>query len=153
MIAETVLGRGDRAFDLYRKICPAFREEISDLHRTEPYVYSQMIAGKDAGRMGEAKNSWLTGTAAWNFVAISQAILGIKPQYDGLLVDPCIPSVWKEYTVTRVFRGAIYEIHVTNPGNVQKGVRSVTVDGKPLEGNVLPVLGEGAKHIVEVVMG
>ncbi len=153
MIAETVLGRGDRAFDLYRKICPAYREEISDLHRMEPYVYSQMIAGKDAGRMGEAKNSWLTGTAAWNFVAISQAILGIKPQYDGLLVDPCIPSVWEKYTVTRVFRGAIYEIHVSNPGNVQKGVRSITVDGKPIEGNILPVLKEGEKHRIEVVMG
>ncbi|MBN1892187.1 MAG: glycosyl transferase, partial [Clostridiales bacterium] len=97
MIAETVLGRGDRAFELYKKICPAFREEISDLHRMEPYVYSQMIAGKDAGRMGEAKNSWLTGTAAWNFVAISQAILGIKPEYDGLRVEPCIPSAWKDY--------------------------------------------------------
>ena len=153
MIAETKIGRGDRAFDLYRKICPAYREDISDLHRMEPYVYSQMIAGKDAGRMGEAKNSWLTGTAAWNFVAISQAILGIKPEYDGLRVDPCIPSLWGEYKVTRVFREAIYEIHVTNPDNVQKGVRSVTVDGKPIEGNVLPVLEAGTKHIVEVIMG
>jgi cellobiose phosphorylase len=153
MIAETVLGRGDRAFSLYKKICPAFREEISDLHRMEPYVYSQMIAGKDAGRMGEAKNSWLTGTAAWNFVAISQAILGIKPEYDGLRVDPCIPSDWKGYTVTRVFRGATYEISIQNPDGVKKGVRSVTVDGQPIEGNVLPVLEEGTKHIVEVVMG
>lgn len=153
MIAETVLGRGDRAFELYKKICPAFREEISDLHRMEPYVYSQMIAGKDAGRMGEAKNSWLTGTAAWNFVAISQAILGIKPEYDGLRVEPCIPSAWKDYKITRVFRGATYEISIRNPDGVQKGVRSVTVDGEAIEGNVLPVFPEGTSHRVEVVMG
>ncbi|MDD4095549.1 MAG: glycosyl transferase [Oscillospiraceae bacterium] len=153
MIAETVLGRGDRAFELYKKICPAFREEISDLHRMEPYVYSQMIAGKDAGRMGEAKNSWLTGTAAWNFVAISQAILGIKPEYEGLRVEPCIPSAWKDYKVTRVFRGATYEISIQNPDGVQKGVRSMTVDGKAIEGNVLPVFPEGTTHRVEVVMG
>jgi cellobiose phosphorylase len=153
MIAETVLGRGDRAFELYKKICPAFREEISDLHRMEPYVYSQMIAGKDAGRMGEAKNSWLTGTAAWNFVAISQAILGIKPEYDGLRVEPCIPSAWKDYKITRVFRGATYEISIRNPDGVQKGVRSVTVDGEAIEGNVMPVFPEGTSHRVEVVMG
>lgn len=153
MIAETVLGRGDRAFELYKKICPAFREEISDLHRMEPYVYSQMIAGKDAGRMGEAKNSWLTGTAAWNFVAISQAILGIKPEYDGLRVEPCIPSAWKDYKITRVFRGATYEISIRNPDGVQKGVRLVTVDGEAIEGNVLPVFPEGTSHRVEVVMG
>lgn len=153
MIAETVIGRGDRAFDLYKKICPAFREDISDLHRNEPYVYSQMIAGKDAQRMGEAKNSWLTGTAAWNFVAISQAILGVKPDYDGLIVDPCIPSDWKEYKVTRVFRGATYVISIKNPSGVQKGVASVTVDGAIIEGNLLPVFDSGTTHEVEVVLG
>lgn len=153
MIAETVIGRGDRAFDLYKKICPAFREDISDLHRNEPYVYSQMIAGKDAQRMGEAKNSWLTGTAAWNFVAISQAILGVKPDYDGLIVDPCIPSDWKEYKVTRVFRGATYVISIKNPSGVQKGVASVTVDGAIIEGNLLPVFESGTTHEVEVVLG
>ena len=153
MIAETVIGRGDRAFSLYKKICPAYREEISDLHRTEPYVYSQMIAGMDAGRMGEAKNSWLTGTAAWNFVAISQAILGVKPEFDGLRVDPCIPSDWREYKVTRKFRDATYEISITNPHGVQKGIKSVTVDGKLIEGNVLPVFEKGTTHKVEVVMG
>jgi cellobiose phosphorylase len=153
MIAETVIGRGDRAFSLYKKICPAYREEISDLHRTEPYVYSQMIAGMDAGRMGEAKNSWLTGTAAWNFVAISQAILGVKPEFDGLRVDPCIPSDWSEFKVTRIFRDATYEISITNPNGVQKGIKSVTVDGKAIEGNVLPVFEKGTMHMVEVVMG
>ncbi len=153
MIAETVIGRGDRAFDLYKKIAPAYRESISEVHRNEPYVYSQMIAGKDASRMGEAKNSWLTGTAAWNFVAISQAILGVKPGFDGLIVDPCIPSSWKQYSVTRVFRGATYEISIKNPDGKQKGVKSIICDGSAIDGNVLPVFEKGTTHKVEVVLG
>lgn len=152
-IAETVLGRGDRAFEVYRKIAPAYLEDISDIHRMEPYVYSQMIAGKDAVRYGEAKNSWLTGTASWNFVAISQAILGIKPDYDGLKVEPCIPATWDGYTVRREFRGSIYSIKVMNPNHVCKGVKSVTVDGKMIEGNILPVFGDGLVHDVVVEMG
>ena len=95
IIGQAEAGRGDAAFEWYTRIAPAWREEISELHRTEPYVYAQMIAGKEAGRHGEAKNSWLTGTAAWNFVAISQSILGIKPHWDGLEIDPCIPSDWE----------------------------------------------------------
>ena len=113
-IAETVIGRGDRAFEVYSKIAPAYIEHLSDIHRTEPYVYSQMIAGRDAVNFGEAKNSWLTGTAAWNYVAITQYILGIRPTYDGLIVDPCIPASWDGFTVTRVFRGITYNIHVQN---------------------------------------
>jgi cellobiose phosphorylase len=153
MCAETVLGRGDKAFECYRLIAPAYREEISDIHRMEPYVYSQMIAGKDAKRHGEAKNSWLTGTAAWNFVAISQFILGIKPDYDGLAVDPCIPKSWDGYTVTRNFRNAVYEISITNPDHVSKGIRKLTVDGKECSGNILPIFGDGKVHKAEVVMG
>ena len=153
MIAETVIGRGDRAFALYRKIAPAYREDISHIHRMEPYVYSQMIAGKDAVRHGEAKNSWLTGTAAWNYVAITQAILGVKPDFDGLKIDPCIPSDWEAYTVTRQFRGDTYRIRVKNPNRVCKGVASITVDGKPVEGQVIPVAGDGGVHDVEVVLG
>ncbi|MEC0372569.1 GH36-type glycosyl hydrolase domain-containing protein [Paenibacillus chibensis] len=153
MMAETVIGRGDRAFELYRKIAPAYLEEISEIHRTEPYVYSQMIAGKDAVRQGEAKNSWLTGTAAWNFVAITQSILGIQPDYDGLKVDPCIPAGWEEYTITRVFRGDTYVIHITNPNHASKGVVSVSVDGSAVQGNILPVYGDGQTHTVEVVLG
>ncbi len=151
--AEAAVGRGDMAFEYYSKIAPAYLEDISDIHRTEPYVYAQMIAGKDAGRHGEAKNSWLTGTAAWNFVAISQWILGIIPSWDGLSVDPCIPKEWDGFKVTRAYRGATYEITFTNPNHVSKGVSSVIVDGKCIEGNVLPVFGDGKVHSVEVVMG
>ncbi|AEV67188.1 GH36-type glycosyl hydrolase domain-containing protein [Acetivibrio clariflavus] len=151
--AETVVGRGDMAFEYYKKIAPAYVEEISDIHKTEPYVYAQMIGGKDARRMGEAKNSWLTGTAAWNFVAISQWILGVKPDYDGLKIDPCIPKDWDGYTVSRLFRGATYVIEVKNPDHVSKGVKKVTVDGKEIEGNIIPVFGDGKEHKVEVIMG
>lgn len=153
MIAETELGRGDRAFELYAKIAPAYLEDISEIHRMEPYVYSQMIAGKDAVRHGEAKNSWLTGTAAWNYVAVTQAILGIKPDYYGLRVDPCIPKEWDGFKVTRQFRGSTYEIEVKNPGRVSKGVWSLTVDGIPVEGNLIPVQPAGGVHQVTVTMG
>ncbi|MDK2902541.1 MAG: cellobiose phosphorylase [Clostridiales bacterium] len=152
MIAETVVGRGERAFEYYKKIAPAYVEERSDIHRMEPYVYSQMIAGKDAKRFGEAKNSWLTGTAAWNFVAISQWILGIKPDYDGLVVDPCIPPDWDGYTIKRIFRGARYTITVENPEHICKGVKSMTVDGHPVQGNVLPVFTDDEEHEVRVVL-
>jgi cellobiose phosphorylase len=152
MIGETVLGRGDEAWEYYRKICPAWLEEISDLHKTEPYVYAQMIAGKDAFRPGEAKNSWLTGTAAWNYYAITQFILGIRPDYDGLVIDPCIPSEWKDFEVTRKFRGATYRIEVCNPVGSMKGVASVTVDGMPIDGNKIPLFAAGASCHVKVVM-
>jgi cellobiose phosphorylase len=152
MIAETLLGRGDRAFELYKKICPAYREGISDLHRLEPYVYAQMIAGRDAVNFGQAKNSWLTGTAAWNYVAISQAILGIQPDYDGLRIDPCIPPSWKEYTIEREFRGTVYRIRVTNPEGISKGAVRILVDGKEIEGNRLPLFTDGRIHRVEAVM-
>jgi cellobiose phosphorylase len=153
IIAEAIMGEGDYAFDHYRKIAPAYREEISDVHRMEPYVYSQMIAGKDAGRHGEAKNSWLTGTAAWNFVAVSQWILGIRPDYDGLIIDPCIPSDWNGFTVTRKFRGATYRITVKNPSHVNKGIKSLVVDGAAVEGNLVKAFTDGGEHKVEAVMG
>lgn len=151
--AEAFVGHGDKAFEYYSKIAPAYLEDISDLHRTEPYVYAQMIAGKDAGRFGEAKNSWLTGTAAWNFVAVSQYMLGIIPDYNGLKVDPSIPAAWDGFKATRQFRNATYNINITNPSHVSKGVKSVTVDGSPIEGNVLPVFSDGKEHAVEVVLG
>ena len=152
-IAETVIGRGNRAWQVYTRTCPAYIEDISEIHRTEPYVYSQMIAGKDAPNFGEAKNSWLTGTAAWNFVAVSQYILGVIPDWDGLKIDPSIPHEWDGFTISRQFRGATYDVTVKNPNHVCKGVVSVTVDGKAIEGNVLPVFSDGKSHAVEVVMG
>ena len=150
MIGETVQGRGDRAWEYFRKICPSWLEDKSDLHKAEPYVYAQMIAGKDAFRPGEAKNSWLTGTAAWNYYAITQFILGIKPGYDGLIIDPCIPADWKEYTVTRKFRGATYEINVANPDGKMKGVSELTIDGKRIEGNQIPLMPVNGKYKVNV---
>ncbi|MCI8876221.1 MAG: glycosyl transferase [Lachnospiraceae bacterium] len=153
-IAETVIGRGDRAWQVYTRTCPAYIEDISEIHRTEPYVYSQMIAGKDAKNHGEAKNSWLTGTAAWTFLNVSQFILGIRPDYDGLGIDPCIPSSLEGFTAKRDFRGVTYEITVKNPNHVEKGVKSLTVDGVSLEGNVIPydenMVGKTVK--VEAVM-
>ncbi|GBU23059.1 cellobiose phosphorylase [Fibrobacteres bacterium R8-0-B4] len=152
IIAETVLGQGNEAFGHYKKIAPAYREGISGLHRMEPYVYSQMIAGKDAKRHGEAKNSWLTGTAAWNFVAVSQWILGIRPDYDGLIVDPCIPSDWSGFTAVRKFRGATLNITVKNESKSCKGVKVLTVDGKAVAGHVVPVFTDGGTHEIVAVM-
>ena len=151
--AEAELGHGDRAFTLYRRTAPAYIEDISEIHRTEPYVYSQMIAGKDAPGFGEGKNSWLTGTAAWTFLSVSQAILGVQPTLDGLRIDPCVPSALKGFTVSRRYRGALYEITVENPDGVQKGVRSVTMNGTAIAGNVLPVQPAGARVAVTVRMG
>ena len=151
--AEAELGHGDRAFQVYRRTAPAYIEEISEIHRTEPYVYSQMIAGRDAPSFGEGKNSWLTGTAAWTFLSISQAILGLKPTLDGLQVDPCLPSELKSVTVTRRYRGASYQITVRNPDGVQYGVKHVVVDGVEQEGNILRPAPAGSTVNVEVVMG
>ncbi len=153
VIAEAMLGRGGRAFDLYTRFTPAYLEERSDVHRLEPYVYAQMIAGADAPGFGEAKNSWLTGTAAWSYVALTQWILGIRPEHDGLRVDPCIPADWDGFAVERRFRGATYRIAVDNTGRVSKGVSGVQLDGRVLETNLLPVLSDGATHEVRVQMG
>lgn len=152
IIGETVAGRGDDAWNHYTKILPSYVEEKHQtLHKVEPYVNCQMVAGKDAARPGEGKNSWLTGTAAWMWYTVSEFILGIKPSYDGLTIDPCLPSSAKEYEVCRKFRGAEYIIKVKNPDGVNKGVRSLLVDGQRMEGNMVP-FSEG-KHTVEVVMG
>jgi cellobiose phosphorylase len=153
MIAETILKNGDQAFEYYRKICPSYSEEISDLHKTEPYVYSQMIAGKDAFRPGEAKNSWLTGTAAWNFYAITQFILGIRPDYDGLIIDPSIPGDWDNIEIIRRFRKKVFRIHILNPGKASNGVKELTLNGKKIKGNMIPVSMAKENNEVEVIMG
>ena len=152
IISETMTGNGHRAFDYYSRITPSYLEDISDLHKTEPYVYSQMIAGKDAFRPGEAKNSWLTGTASWCLYAVTQYILGIRPEYDGLLIEPCIPPEWGGFTVRRKFRGAIYNIEILNPEHKSKGAWEITVDGKKVDSSLIPVFPEGTEHNVKVIM-
>ena len=151
--AETVLGHGDRAFEVYTRTCPAYVEEISDTRRTEPYVYCQMVAGCDAPTFGEGKNSWLTGTAAWTFMNVSQYILGIRPTLEGLAIDPCLPSSIKGFTCKRLYRGVRYHITVQRPDGVSKGVRSVVVDGKSIDGNVIPLDSTKTERTVTVVMG
>ena len=151
IIGETVAGRGDDAWRHYTKILPSYVEEkYQTLHKVEPYVNCQMVAGKDAARPGEGKNSWLTGTAAWMWYTVSEFILGIQPDYEGLRIDPCLPSTAKEYTVKRRFRGALYHIHVLNPDGHQKGVKRISLDGKAVSGNLVP-WSEG-EHQVEVVI-
>ena len=152
-IAETVIGRGNRAFEIYKKTCPSYIENISEIHCTEPYVYSQMVAGADAVFHGQAKNSWLTGTAAWTFWNLSQAILGVQPSYDGLCINPCIPEGFGDFKLTRTFRDAVYYIDVKNPDNVQKGVKKVVVDGKEHEGCLIPFEEGKKEYHVTVYMG
>ncbi len=151
-IAETVLGHGDRAFEIYKKTCPAFVEEISEIHCTEPYVYSQMVAGRDAKFHGQGKNSWLTGTAAWTFVNISQYILGIYPTHKGLSVDPCVPADFGDFKLTRKYRGATYNISVKTNG-AQKGIQKLIVNGKEIEGTVIPHDPSITEYQVEAIMG
>lgn len=151
IIGETVAGRGNDAWNHYTKILPSYVEEkYQTLHKVEPYVNCQMVAGKDAAKPGEGKNSWLTGTAAWMWYTISEFILGIKPDYEGLNIDPCLPSTAHEYEVTRKFRGGEYHIVVKNPEGREKGVKQITVDGKTIAGTIVPCL-EG-KHEVIVEM-
>ncbi len=152
-IAETVLGRGDRAFEIYKKTCPSYVEEFSEIHRTEPYIYCQMIAGKDAVFHGEGKNSWLTGTAAWTFCNISQYILGVYPTHKGLSINPCVPSGFGDFHITRKLREGTYHIQVKNPDNVQKGIVSIIVDGTPVEGCVIPYVKGKENYDVTVTMG
>jgi cellobiose phosphorylase len=130
IIGETLCGRGNDAWEHYTKIAPSWIRD-QKLHRTEPYVYAQCLAGKESVKPGEAKNSWLTGTAAWNWLTITQHILGIQPTYNGLLVDPCIPSTLKEYTVVRKFRDAEYTLTILNPAGKQKADKPVLVPYKP----------------------
>jgi cellobiose phosphorylase len=148
MIAETRIGRGDRAFDYYQRINPSAREDISEVHRCEPYVYAQMIAGRDAPAHGEAKNSWLTGTASWNYVAVTQWILGIRPTYDGLQIRPVMPSGWNGFDAVRTFRGVQYQIHVqrVGPGNDVQ----LTIDGIEIKDTFVPIPA-GENKFVRVV--
>jgi cellobiose phosphorylase len=151
MIAEAQLGDGDAAFGYYKAINPSAREKIGDTHRCEPYVYAQTIAGRDAPTYGEAKNSWLTGTAAWNYVALTQWILGVRPEHAGLRVDPVLPERWPGFSCTRVWRGATYHISVTKPTGARGRVRALRVDGKTVEGNLVAPAPAGTVVRVEAV--
>ncbi|HEY1183699.1 MAG TPA: hypothetical protein VGE89_05910, partial [Bryobacteraceae bacterium] len=151
-IAEAMAGDGDNAHDYYSRINPSARERISDVHRCEPYVYAQMIAGRDAPTHGEAKNSWLTGTAAWNYYAITQWILGVRPEYDGLRIAPVVPERWQGFEAVRKFRGVTYRIAVRRAGKGNSV--SLTVDGKPIEGAVISPPAAGITEVkVEARLG
>jgi cellobiose phosphorylase len=153
ILAECMLGRGDQAYEYYKKLSPPVKNRIAEIHGAEPYVYAQTIAGRDHPNFGAARQSWLTGTAAWMMKVATNWILGIRPQYHGILVDPCIPKGWADFRVIRHFRNAIYEIKVENPNHVSKGIKDVTVDGKKLKTSLLPSFADGKKHIVRVTMG
>jgi len=152
MIAECKLGRGDLAMKLYDAICPYNQNDMIEIREAEPYSYCQFIMGKDHTAFGRARHPWLTGSAGWAYVAATQWILGVRLSFDGLIVDPCIPSSWKEFSVTRKWRGATFHVHVTNPRSVQKGIASMTMDGVPWSGPV-PPQRRGSVHDVQVVMG
>jgi len=145
MIAEARLGNGDHAHDYYTRINPSAREAISEVHRTEPYVYAQMIAGRDAPTHGEAKNSWLTGTAAWNYVAVTQWILGIRPTFAGLRIEPVLPAGWRGFTAARVFRGVTYRISVERAGPGAAG--SLEADDRAVPGSVVPLPPAGTAEV------
>lgn len=153
IIAETMGGNGERAFEYYSQINPAAKNDIIDEFECEPYVYPQNMLGDEHPQFGSARNSWLTGTASWVYQAATQYILGIMPTYEGLQINPCIPAKWDGFRVTRAFRGAVYQIEVKNPDHLCKGVKSVKVDGQEIRGNIVPVFGEGETHRVEVTMG
>jgi cellobiose phosphorylase len=153
IMAEALVGRGERAFEYYDQINPAGKNERIDVFECEPYVYPQNILGDEHPQFGLARNSWLTGTASWIYQAAIQHILGIRPTYEGLRIDPCIPRAWDAYSVTREFRGALYEIEVRNPTRVCRGVRSVAVNGQQIKGSLVPPLKVGQVHRIEVILG
>jgi len=152
IIAETMVGNGDRAFGYYNQINPLSKNDVIEQFECEPYVYPGNILGDEHPQFGLARNSWLTGTASWTYQAATQYILGVRPTYEGLLIDPCIPAAWDGFEVTREFRNAVYEIEIRNPHHASKGVRLATLDGDDLEGNIVPALGDGKLHRVEVTM-
>jgi cellobiose phosphorylase len=153
MIAETMQGNGNRAYRYYMQINPAAKNEDIDTYEIEPYVYAQNILGDEHPQFGLGRNSWLSGTASWTYQAATQFILGIQPSHRGLRIDPCIPENWNGFTVTRKFRGAIYQIHVTNPEKVCKGVAYITVNGATLDTCIVPLQPEGSDNVIKVVMG
>ncbi len=153
MIAQAKMKNSKLAYQYYRQVLPSTRNNIADIYEVEPYVYCQNILGKEHPQFGLARNSWLSGSAAWNFVAASNWILGIRADYAGLTIDPCIPKDWKGFTAQRIFRGATYIIDVKNPKKKSHGVKSIVVDGETIKGNIIPVFDDKGEHLVEVTLG
>ena len=153
IIAEALVGNGERAFQYYTQINPAAKNDLIEVYQCEPYVYAQNILGDEHPQFGVARNSWLTGTASWAYQAATQYILGIRPAYDGLVIDPCLPTAWDGFRARRRFRGATYAIQVRNPEHVCHGVKELRVDGCRVEGNLAPLFSGGGAHTVEVWMG
>jgi cellobiose phosphorylase len=153
MIAETLMGNGNRAYEYYNQLNPAAKNDNIDEYECEPYVYPQNILGDEHPQFGLARNSWLTGTASWMYQAGSQYILGIQPTFVGLRIAPCIPAEWDGFKVSRKYRGCQYEIEVRNPDHVSQGIKSVQVDGQVVESNILPLFNDGQPHTVLVTMG
>ena len=152
IIAECILGRGDKAYDAWKRTSFLTRSKEPDLYKMEPYVYTEFSYGPQSPHFGLGSYSWMTGSAAWFFRACTDYILGVRPRLGGLFIDPCIPKEWKEFSVQRNFRGATYHIHVRNSHRANKGVKQIKVDGKAITGQILPVFSRG-KHKVEVELG
>ena len=150
-VAEAMLGRGSRAMELYNALCPALQNDKIEIRQSEPYSYCQFVVGRDHTAFGRARHPFMTGSSGWAYYAATQYLLGIRPDFDALRVDPCIPADWREFSVTRTWRGARYEIHISNPEGVEKGVRSIRVDGREVD--ALPLLPAGSVCRAEVVMG
>jgi cellobiose phosphorylase len=153
VIAEAMMGRGDQAFDYYKAYLPAAYNDRAEVRQIEPYVYCQSTDSKYSPHVGTSRLPWLSGAATWAYFAATQYILGIRPDYDGLLIDPCIPASWEGFSVVRKFRNCIYRIHVTNPDQVNRGVRQMTVDGAVIRGNRLPASEARSEQVVDVIMG
>lgn len=153
VIAECILGRGDAAFNYWRETSFLVRGKDPDHYKAEPYVYAEYIYGPDHPAFGQGEFTWTTGTAPWMMRASLDWICGVRPEHEGLRIDPCIPTAWGGFKVRRPFRGAVYEIEVENPDHISKGVQQVIVDGQPAQGNLLPIFGDGETHQVRVRMG
>jgi cellobiose phosphorylase len=153
MIAETMMGNGERAYEYYSQINPAAKNDIIDEYECEPYVYAQNILSNEHPQFGLGRNSWLSGTASWMYQAGTMYILGIRPDYNGLVIDPCIPKKWDGFKVTRKYKNAVYNIEVKNPEHISKGVYRIKVDGREINGNIVPVFEDGKNHSIEAVIG
>ena len=149
--AEAVLGRGSRAMKFYDALCPAMQNDRIEVRKSEPYSYCQFVSGRDHTTFGEAHHPFMTGSAGWAYYAATQYLLGVRPEFDSLTVDPCIPADWKEFTVDRIWRGAEYRIRVTNPKGVEKGVAEIRLNGETVDS--IPVQAPGSVSEIEVIMG